>query len=116
MCEPMISTGAGLDDVANLTGELSIADQPQVSDHTDLVQSTLRKAILCFNQTATAALQQGQQVLASGGDAPIARSEAVAEISLLYREVYQLSHDAKILRHWMERSIVERVSLLGGQG
>uniref|UniRef100_A0A8H7MYY2 DUF7587 domain-containing protein n=1 Tax=Bionectria ochroleuca TaxID=29856 RepID=A0A8H7MYY2_BIOOC len=115
MREPMISTGAGPDDVANLTGELSIADHPQVGDHTDLIQSTLRKAILCFDQTATAACQQGQQVLASGSDASTARSVAVSEISLLYRTAYELENDAKILRHWTERSIVERVSLFGGQ-
>lgn len=34
---------------------------------------------------------------------------------MLYREAYQLVKNAKILRHWMERSIVERVSSLGGQ-
>lgn len=63
MSEPTISTGAGLDDVANLTGEFSIADHPQVGDHTYLVQSTLRKAILCFNQTATAAFNRGNRSL-----------------------------------------------------
>ncbi|KAK7219188.1 hypothetical protein V2G26_007191 [Clonostachys chloroleuca] len=115
MSEPTISTGAGLDNVANLIGGLSIADHPEVGNRTRVTQSTLTKAILTLNQTAAAACLQGQKVLAPASDAHIASSGTVAEICSLRRRVDELANAADALRDATEQSIVDRVSLLGGQ-
>ncbi|CAG9990130.1 unnamed protein product [Clonostachys byssicola] len=114
MHEPMISAGADLDDDANMTGEVNLADHPEVAHRTRL-QSTLTKTILTLNQIAAAAFQQGQQVLASGSDAFIASSAAAAEISLMHRKVEELADAANDLIQAMEQSIYERVILLGGE-
>lgn len=115
MGEPTITIGAGLGDVANLITGLSIADDPEVHNCSILTQSNLTKAIHNLNHVATATCLQGQQVLASASDAHFASSGAVAEICSLRRRANELGNAANTLNDATERSIVERVSLLGGQ-
>ncbi|EEU34828.1 uncharacterized protein NECHADRAFT_88411 [Fusarium vanettenii 77-13-4] len=115
MGEPTITTRAGLGDVADLIAGLSIVDHPQVHSRSRLSQSTLTKAINNLNHVATATCLQGKEVLASASDTHIASSGAVAEICSLRRRANELANAANALSDATERSIIERVSLLGGQ-
>ncbi|RTE73087.1 hypothetical protein BHE90_012486 [Fusarium euwallaceae] len=115
MDEPTITAGTGLGDVTNSIAGLSIANHPEVYNRSRLSQSTLTKAINNLNHVATATCLQGQEVLASASDAHIASSGAVAEICWLRRRANELANAANALSDATERSIIERVSLFGGQ-